>query len=224
MGSIKDKRHFILDHTALLPVPLTPEIALHLADDQTPLWRMGEEELAELGLPSPFWAFAWAGGQALARYCLDNPTNFQDKSLIDFASGSGLVAIAAAKVGANTILATDIDAFAIEAIQINAQKNHAHVETSIENILTDRAISALCKSPPDYFLAGDVFYDAEMTKAVLALLEPLAQQGTKILIGDPNRSYLPQDRLKLVKSYQVPVTRELEDFEIRSTKVWRFLG
>jgi predicted nicotinamide N-methyase len=207
-----------------LPVPLTPQIELYLADDQTPLWRLGEEELFELGLPSPFWAFAWAGGQALARYCLDNPDLTKGKSVIDFASGSGLVAIAAAKAGAKQILATDIDPFSVEAIQINAEHNNVTLQASIDNLLTSDAIDHLRKNPPDVFLAGDVFYDAEMTKAVLALLEPLAQQGTKILVGDPNRSYLPQDRLELIETYQVPVTRELEDYEIRSTKVWRFKG
>lgn len=219
---IEDKARFIIDHTAILPVPLTPEITLRLADDETPLWRMGEEELNELGLPSPFWAFAWAGGQALARYCLDNPALFAGKSLIDFASGSGLVAIAAHKVGAQDILASDIDPFAVESIQINAALNQAQVTASTENLLSGDAIARLTHSPPDYLLAGDVFYDAEMTKAVLALMTPLAKAGTQILVGDPNRSYLPQDKLELIASYQVPVTRELEDYEIRSTKVWRF--
>lgn len=222
MGKIDDKRQFILDHATLLPVPLTPEIELYLADDQTPLWRLGEEELLELGLPSPFWAFAWAGGQALARYCLDNPDLTKGKSVIDFASGSGLVAIAAAKAGANQILATDIDPFSVEAIQINAEHNNVTLQASVDNLLTSDAIHHLRKNPPDIFLAGDVFYDADMTKAVLALLDPLTQQGTEILVGDPNRSYLPQDRLELIETYQVPVTRELEDYEIRSTKVWRF--
>ncbi|HAT86684.1 MAG TPA: nicotinamide N-methylase [Rhizobiales bacterium] len=222
MGKIENKRQFILDHAALLPVPLTPEIELYLADDQTPLWRLGEEDLLELGLPSPFWAFAWAGGQALARYCLDNPDLTNSKSVIDFASGSGLVAIAAAKAGANRVLATDIDPFSVEAIQINAEHNNVTLQASIDDLLTSDAIDHLRKNPPDIFLAGDVFYDAEMTKAVLALLEPLAQRGTEILVGDPNRSYLPQDRLELIETYQVPVTRELEDYEIRSTKVWRF--
>lgn len=222
MGKIEDKRQFILDHTAFLPVPLTPNIRLQLADDQTPLWRMQEEELLELGLPSPFWAFAWAGGQALARYCLDNPTLFKNKRIIDFASGSGLVAIAAAMAGASQILATDIDPFSVVAIEINAEKNNVQLQASIDNLLTEEAIKQICANPPDFFLAGDVFYDAPMTKAVLALLKPLAQKGTQILIGDPSRSYLPQDHLERVEAYQVPVTRELEDYEIRSTKVWRY--
>ncbi|MCT4655654.1 MAG: methyltransferase [Cohaesibacter sp.] len=224
MGKIENRHQFILDHTTLLPVPLTPDISLHMADDQTPLWRMGEEDLEDLGLPSPFWAFAWAGGQALARYCLDNPSLTSGKSVLDFASGSGLVAIAAALGGARSVLATDIDPFSVEAIQINASSNGVTLEASTENLLTETAIKALCANPPDLFLAGDVFYDEDMTRAVLALLEPLAQGGTQILVGDPNRSYLPLERLELLATYEVPVTRELEDFEIRSTKVWRFLG
>ncbi len=219
---IDDKSQFIIDHTSLLPVPLTPEIILHTADDQTPLWRMGEEELNKLGLPSPFWAFAWARGQALARYCLDNPDIAAGKKVLDFASGSGLVAIAAAKVGAKSVLATDIDPFAIRAMQLNARKNGVTLQTSIDDILAPNQIASLIETPPDTLLAGDVFYDADMTKAVLSLMDPLLEMGTEILVGDPNRSYLPQSRLEQIASYEVPVTRELEDFEIRSTKVWRF--
>lgn len=220
--AIEDKTQFIIDHTTVLPVPLTPEITLHTADDQTPLWRLGEEELNALGLPSPFWAFAWAGGQALARYCLDNPGLLTNKRVLDFASGSGLVAIAAVKAGASHVLATDIDPFAILAMQLNARLNKVSLQTSMDNILASEKIARLTTNPPDLLLAGDVFYDADMTRSVLTLMDPLLEQGTEILVGDPNRSYLPKSRLEQIANYEVPVTRELEDFEIRSTKVWRF--
>ena len=222
MAEIADKRGFIAANTALLPVPLTPSVTLHLADDETPLWRMGEEELADLGLPFPFWAFAWAGGQALARYCLDNPALLANKSVFDFASGSGLVAIAAAMAGAGPVTASDIDPFAVEAIALNATQNAVHVSTSAENWLAPANRDRLIANPPDLLLAGDVFYDAAMTRDVLALFKPLAAIGTNILVGDPSRAYLPKDCLVPLAHYRVPVTRALEDYEIRSTRVWQF--
>src|ERR1700722_17410419 len=117
------KRDFILANTRLLSPPLTPEIKLRLADEAVPIWQKTEDELGALGLPPPFWAFAWAGGQALARYTLDNPTLLQGKRVLDFASGSGLIAIAAAKAGAAEVEGSDIDAFAVAAIEINAAAN-----------------------------------------------------------------------------------------------------
>ncbi len=225
MNRIADKATFIKDHTAILPVPLTPDIALHLADDDTPLWRMSEEDLNALGLPSPFWAFAWAGGQALARFCLDHPDLFADKCVLDFASGSGLVAIAAIQAGAKSALATDIDPFAIEAIRLNAALNELkddQITPSIEDCLSSNGTRRLLTSPPDVMLAGDVFYDAAMTRLVVGLMKKLHARGTTIYVGDPTRSYLPRDCLIELKAYSIPRSRALEDAEIRSTKVWQF--
>lgn len=224
MPVIKDKARFIVEHTNTLEVPIAPQIRLYLADDETPLWRMGEEELEDLGLPSPFWAFAWAGGQALARYCLDHPDLVENKQILDFASGSGLVAIAAMQAGAAAAITTEIDPFAIEAIKLNADLNKVELDIKLDDLLARNPMARLLEQPPELFLAGDVFYDAGMTRRVLALMSKLHEQGCDILVGDPNRSYLPGDRLELLESYEIPVTRELEDFEIRSTKVWRFKG
>lgn len=224
MSTIQDKARFIADHCREIEVPIAPQIRLYLADDETPLWRLGEEELEKLGLPSPFWAFAWAGGQAIARYCLDHADLIKGKKVLDFASGSGLVAIAATIAGATSTIATEIDAFAIEAIRLNAKLNRLDLDARLENLLTSDAMARLLKDPPDILVAGDVFYDAEMAKQVLALMSALGERGCEILIGDPDRAYLPKERLELLQTYQVPVTRELEDFEIRSTRVWRFKG
>ncbi|WP_319531543.1 50S ribosomal protein L11 methyltransferase [uncultured Cohaesibacter sp.] len=225
MTGNSDRKAFIQSSTSILPVPLTPEIRLHLADDETPLWRMSEEDLAELGLPSPFWAFAWSGGQALARYCLDHPDIIRGKRVFDFASGSGLVAIAACLAGACEVTACDIDPLATEAIGLNSALNGNAPErltATDRNILEAAEMEILLQDPPDVFLAGDVFYDQAMSKDVLALLDALSQRDCLILIGDPKRSYFPDASLEELASYSIPRTRALEDADIQDTRVWRF--
>jgi predicted nicotinamide N-methyase len=205
---------FILKNTTLLPVPLTPEIHLHLAHEAVPLWQKTEEELGEIGLPPPFWAFAWAGGQALARYVLDHPETVANKHILDLASGSGLVAIAAMKAGATTVLAADIDNFAASAIAINAKANNVVITTTTADLL---------QSPPpkvDVILVGDLFYEKSTAERVFTWLTKGKAQGIHVLIGDPGRSYLPKDKLLKLADYNVPVTRDLEDTEIKRTAVW----
>jgi predicted nicotinamide N-methyase len=209
-----DPTAFIRASTRLQPVPHAPEISLHLADEVTPLWQKTEEELQEIGLPPPFWAFAWAGGQALARFILDNPGEVAGKAVVDFAAGSGLVGIAAAKAGAASVLAADIDPFAVAAIRLNAETNAVLVEPVPDDLLGryDR--------PTDLVLAGDIFYDRDLSVRVLAWLEGWRERGVRVLVGDPGRTYLPKDRLVRLADYEVPVTRELEDLEIKRTSVW----
>ena len=211
---IADRKAFIAAQTRVLSVPHAPEISLHLADEVTPLWQKTEEELGEMGLPPPFWAFAWAGGQALARYILDHPDTVSGKRVLDFASGSGLVAIAAMKAGALTAHAADIDGFALQAMQLNAELNGVRLEPVEENVLGRFDIVA------DVIFAGDIFYDREIAAAVLAWLKGWRERGAAVLVGDPGRTYLPKDELKLLASYQVPVSRELEDLEIKKSSVW----
>jgi predicted nicotinamide N-methyase len=139
-----DRRDFILANTKLLPVPLVPEIRLHLAHEAVPLWQKTEEELGEMGLPPPFWAFAWAGGQALARYVLDHADAVASKRVLDLASGSGLVGIAAMKAGAASVLAADIDLFAVEAINLNANANGVMIETTADDLLASPFLLATC--------------------------------------------------------------------------------
>jgi predicted nicotinamide N-methyase len=207
-----DRAAFIRAHTRLLPVPHAPEIALHVADEATALWQKTEEELGELGLPPPFWAFAWAGGQALARYVLDHPETVRGRRVLDFASGSGLVAIAAAKAGAS-VQACDVDAFAVEAIRINAAANGVVIAERLTDLVgADEGWDAI--------LAGDVFYERDTAERAVAWLRALAGRGATVLIGDPGRSYLPAD-LECLATYQVPVTRTLEDAEIKQASVWR---
>jgi predicted nicotinamide N-methyase len=211
-----DRAAFVRANTRLRPVPLVPEISLHVADEAIPLWQKTEEELDALGLEAPFWAFAWAGGQALARYVLDNPALVAGKRVLDFASGSGLVAIAAAKSGARAVEACEIDDFALAAIALNAEANHTNVQ-AIHADLIGR------DEGWDVVLAADICYEREMAARALDWLASLALRGAEVRIGDPGRAYLPKERLGRIAKYDVPVTRELEDAEIKNTGVWRLL-
>lgn len=211
----KDRSVFIRAHTRLQPVPHAPEISLYLADEATALWEKTEDELGEIGLPPPFWAFAWAGGQALARYVLDHRQLVAGKRVLDFASGSGLIAIAAMKAGAASAQGCDIDAFAADAIRLNAQANGVAVNARLDDVCgTDEGW--------DVVLAGDVSYERDMSARVTHWLHELHQRGALVLIGDPGRSYLARDQLVSLVEYQVPVTRTLEDADIKRTSVWKF--
>ncbi len=211
---ITDRRAFIAEHTRLQATPHAPEIRLHLADEITPIWRMTEEALEEIGLPPPFWAFAWAGGQALARYLLDNPDVVAGKRVIDFAAGSGIVAVAAMKAGAAHVLAADIDAFCGDAIALNAEANGVAVDFTGANLLDN--------APPtvDVILAGDICYEKPLAARVMDWLTAARAAGTEVLIGDPGRTYFPREGLTKLAEYQVPTTRELEDMEVKKTAVW----
>lgn len=213
--AVVDPTVFIVANTLLLPVPLVTEIALHVAAEAVPLWTKTEDELNEIGLPPPFWAFAWAGGQALARYILDHPDHVAGKTVIDLASGSGLVAIAAMKAGAARVIAYDIDAFARTAIALNARANKVAIEVGGDDLLAGAAAPQA-----DTILAGDIFYERDTAERAFAFLAARAAQGAIVLIGDPGRSYLPKDRLRRIAEYQVPVTRDLEDADIKNTAVW----
>ena len=213
--AIPDPAAFIRAHTRLLAVPHAPEIFLHVADEATELWQKTEEDLGKIGLPPPFWAFAWAGGQALARHLLDNPPLVRGKRVLDFASGSGLVAIAAAKAGAATVDARDIDAFAVAAISLNASANGVAIDAQCGDVVDS-------DDGWDAVLAGDICYERDMAERTVAWLGRLHARGALVLIGDPGRSYLPRDVLEPVATYRVPVTRALEDSEIKTTHVWRF--
>lgn len=208
---------FILSNTAVLAPPLVPEILLHLATEVVPLWRRTEEELAAEGVPPPYWAFAWAGGQALARYVLDNPEIVRGKQVLDFGSGSGLVGIAAAKTGAANVLAAEIDSFAASAIALNCEVNGVANEFQIAN---KDIIESLCEW--DVILAGDMCYERPLAERLLAWLGECAKQGATIFLGDPGRSYFPIFCVTKLATYRVQTSRELEDREIRETSVYRF--
>ncbi|PZO00341.1 MAG: nicotinamide N-methylase [Alphaproteobacteria bacterium] len=211
---LHDPAAFILANTRLQAVPHAPEISLWLADEITPIWKMTEEELGALGLPPPFWAFAWAGGQAIARWLLDNPEEVRGRTMLDFATGSGLVGIAALKAGAASVTGCDIDPFCAAAVAVNAQANGVVMGFTGENLLD---------APPpavDLICAGDVCYEKPMTERVLDWLASARAQGTRVLLGDPGRTYLPKTGLNFLAEYRVQTTRELEDYEIKRTCVW----
>ena len=205
---------FIAANTRLQTVPHAPEISLWLADEITPLWRLTEEELGAMGLPPPFWAFAWAGGQALARWLLDHPDQVAGKRVIDLATGSGLVAVAAMKAGAASVLAADIDPFCAAAVAANAQSN------DVEIAFTDANLLDAPPPPADLICAGDVFYEKPMAEAVLVWLKQAQANGTRVIVGDPGRTYFPKSGLTLLAEYTVPTTRELEDQEVKRSRVW----
>jgi len=202
---------FIAANAALAPPPLVPEIRLHLATEVLPLWRATEEELEQMGVPPPYWAFAWAGGQALARHVLDNPAIVAGKRVLDIGSGSGLVAIAAAKAGAATVLAADIDAFACAAIRLNAAANRCTITATQDDLIGAR-------NDWDVILVGDLFYERPLAERLLAWLTPLS---VPVLLGDPGRNYFPKAGVERLATYTVPTTRDLEDREIRETGIYR---
>ena len=209
-----DRPAFIRAQTRLLPVPHAPEIWLHVADEATELWEKTEEELAAIGLPPPFWAFAWAGGQALARYLLDQPDVVRGRRVFDFASGSGLAAIAAAIAGAARVEASDIDVFALAAMPLNAAANAVDI-TILDGDLIGRDLGW------DVVLAADIFYERDIAARALPWLRTLAARGAHVLIGDPGRTYLDRTLVEPIATYRVPVSRALEDAEIKTTSVWR---
>ncbi len=216
---IADKDAFIRANTRLRAVPLTPEISLFLADEAVPLWHKTEEEIGEAGLPPPFWAFAWAGGQALARHVLDNASVVRGKTVLDLASGSGLVGIAAMKAGAASVTVADIDAFACAAAMLNAAENGVTLATCNDDLLAGTNPARW-----DVILAGDIFYERDTAQGAFDFLSGHAAHDTAVLIGDPGRSYLPRDKLRRIADYSVPVTRDLEDAEIKQTAVWSLLS
>lgn len=209
---------FLRANTKLLVSQFVPEIKLHLAEESLPIWRKTEEELGEMNLPPPFWAFAWAGGLALARYVLDNPSLVAGKRVLDLGSGSGLVAIAAKRAGAAEVLAADVDLFASAAALINAEANAVNLRVTEDDILDTTP------SDIDVLLVGDLFYERDLTERVVSFMERMAGTGAPVLVGDPRRSYFPAERFINLARYDVPTTRELEDQEIKRAAVWRWKG
>ncbi|MDB5442564.1 MAG: ribosomal protein methyltransferase [Phenylobacterium sp.] len=218
MMAPEDRRAFILANTTLERPPHTPELRLHLASEVTPIWKLTEEALVEIGLPPPFWAFAWAGGQALARYVLDHPETVAGRGVIDFAAGSGIVAVAAAQAGAARVMAADIDPFCEAAVGLNAEANGAVLEFTDSDLL-----DAPAPAWAEVILAGDICYEKPLAARVMAWLAAAKAAGATVLIGDPGRSYFPRHGLTKLAEYQVQTTRELEDIEVKKTAVWTLL-
>ena len=206
---------FIRANTRLEAPPLVPEVKLHLASEVVPLWEATETELAEQGLPPPFWAFAWAGGQALARYLLDHPEVVRGRRVLDFAAGSGLQGIAAKLAGAATVEAAEIDGFACAACRLNAEAN------GVEIAVREADIVGMANPGWDVVLAGDICYERPAAERITAWLRGLVTQDCLVLMGDPGRTYLPRQGLERIIAYGVKTSRELEDSDLRNAVVWR---
>ena len=207
-------RAFVLHHTRLRPVPGFEEIRLQLADEVLPLWRAVELETNDPDPALPYWAFAWAGGLAIGRYLPEHPEVVAGRRVFDFASGSGLCAIASMHAGAAEATCADIDAFAAAAIEINARANGCRVSVVCRDVLDEE--------PPDVdvILAGDCWYEARLAERVLPWLHRARDRGIEVLIGDPGRRYLPTDELVELASYDVRTTTELEDLERKQGRVY----
>ncbi|HEX8570858.1 MAG TPA: methyltransferase [Caulobacteraceae bacterium] len=210
------RRAFILANTRLQSPPRVPEVTLHLADEITPLWQLTEREMGEMELPPPFWAFAWPGGQGLARYLLDHPEEVRGRRVLDFATGSGLVAIAAMKAGAVEALGADIEPFCEAAVALNATANGVELAFTSEDLLAGDPPAA------DVILAADVSYEKPVAERVRGWLDRAAAGGARVLMGDPDRVYFEHRGLKRLAMYDVATTRELEDREVKRAGVWTF--
>jgi predicted nicotinamide N-methyase len=195
--------------------PLVPELSFYLADENQTFWRQSEEALNEAGIQSPFWAFAWGGGQALSRLILDTPSWVSGKRVLDFASGCGIAAIAAAKAGARSVVASEIDPLSVRAISKNAELNGVHISPVLADLIGQ-------DGPWDVILAGDVFYEDELGVRISEWLSWLSGAGKTVLIGDPGRHFLPKSKLELLKSYSTKTKRSLEDLDVGFAKVWTF--
>lgn len=212
LGSVS---RFIRQNTKLLAPPLVPEIVLHLAAESLPIWQKTEDELGEMNVPPPYWAFAWAGGQAIARYLLDNPEICRGQTVLDVGTGSGIAAIAAAKAGAKKVAASDVDVLAVASCGLNAAANAVSITITAADALN---------APPggeDVIIIADLFYERALAERVLSYIFDAKSKGSMVLIGDPQRGYFPKGHFARLAEYQVPVTRELEDAEIKRAAVWR---
>lgn len=208
---------FIRTHTRLQSPPGVPEIPLYLADEVTPIWEMTEAELGQAGLDAPYWAFAWAGGQALARYLLDTPGIVDDARVLDVAAGSGLCGLAAKLAGADTVICADIDPFALIAIGVNAEATGLLVEVTDEDWLA-RSPAAVADEI-DVVLAGDVCYESGMAAAMIDWLTEVSATGVRVFLGDPGRNYLPAG-LRPLASYDMPTQPQVEEVDVRTSAVY----
>ena len=209
-----DPEAFIRANTAIGAPALAPEIKLYLASEVTPLWHATEATLAQSQLPPPYWAFAWPGGQALARHILDHPASITGKSVLDIGAGSGLVAIAAKRAGAARVTAAEIDAFAVTAIRLNAALNNVAIEPESRDLIGGQ-------SRWDTILVGDMCYERPLAERLTGWLRERAARGATVLLGDPGRAYLPKEGLREIARYTVPTSLDLEDRTQRETVIWQ---
>ncbi|ESQ85485.1 50S ribosomal protein L11 methyltransferase [Asticcacaulis sp. AC460] len=213
----EDRRAFIAAHTRPLPVPSLPHIRLYQADEVTPLWLMTEADMVRDRLSPPFWAFAWSGGQALARYIFDHPHVVQERRVLDLACGSGLVGIAAALNGAQTVACNDIDPYAQTAVAMNAGLNGVQLDFIAGDLLSGDP------PPVEVVLAGDIAYEAPMTQAMLTFLRRALAQGCEVWVGDPHRTYFPAEGFERCARYDIATNPDIEDSAVKPASVWRMI-
>jgi predicted nicotinamide N-methyase len=214
-ADVTSEADFVLATTRIASPPRVPEVRLHLADDAFALWRRVAAERGPADAPPPFWAFAWAGGQALARHVLEHPALVRGRSVLDLASGSGLVAIAAARAGAAEVTASDVEPLALAAIELNAALNGVRVAGAGGDRLDGEAGGS------EVVLAGDVFYEQTLACRVLPFLERARARGADVLVGEPSREFLPRGRLEALAAHEVPVAPDLEGTTSKRATVWR---
>ncbi|MGI5216055.1 class I SAM-dependent methyltransferase [Plantactinospora sp. CA-290183] len=208
---------FVRAYARLAPVAAVPEVRLYQADEPIGLWELTEGEFRS-EQPPPFWAFAWAGGQALARYVLDHPETVAGRRVLDLASGSGLVAVAAARAGATAVRAVDVDPMALAAVAVNAEANGVTVDGTLGDVLDGDAGDA------QVVLAGDVFYSQAMANRMLRFLLRATRAGARVLVGDPERAYLPRERFRRLAGYNIPVPPALESVRVKHSAVWELIS
>ena len=214
-----DPEGFIRANTALEAPAMVPELRLWLATEYVPIWQATEAWLEEQNVDPPYWAFCWPGGQAIARYILDHPEAARGKRVIDFAAGSGVSAMAAARAGAASVIANDIDALSLVAARLNAAVNDLSIETSAQDWLAGND----GEPEADVVIAGDVCYEREMSARALAWLRSHANRGRLVLLGDPGRNYFSAQGLQELARYRIPTSLQLENRGMRETVVWQVL-
>lgn len=208
---------FVLAHTRTRPAPFVPEVRLHLSDDSLELWEATQLAVERGDVPPPFWAFVWAGGQALARHVLDHDDLVRGRDVVDIATGSGLVAIAAARAGARSVTAYDVDEYAVAATRLNTKLNGVTLEARVADVRD------VVVGPRTLVTVGDVFYDEKIAAVMLPALRNLVAAGAEVLVGDPHRAYLPREHLDPVATYDVDVETDIEDSPVKTTLVARVL-
>lgn len=208
---------FIKANTKAMTPPLVPELSLYLAEESLPIWQKTEEELQHQNIPPPFWAFAWAGGQALARYLLDHPELVAGKTVFDIGTGSGITAIASGLAGAVRVAGSDLDPLSVVAARVNAVLNGIELEVTTDNVLLG------APEPYDVYIIADMFYERELAERALQFAKAAKAKGSTVFVGDPKRSYFPVNEFHCCATYEVAVTRELEDALIKKTSVWQLL-
>jgi predicted nicotinamide N-methyase len=206
-----DPARFIREHTELLAVPFVPEIRIRTATELLPLWHVTDAWLTDKGIGLPYWCVPWAGGKALARFLLDQPSHVRGLRVLDFGTGSGLVAIAAKLAGAAEVVAIDRDPLAIAACSLNAEANSVSFIAQ-DSAMVGRDVDA------DVIVAGDIWYEAEPAAHFARWLRAQAQRGVRVLTGDPGRAYVPSDAIRLA-TFDVPTSLDLESASSRQAHV-----